>query len=250
MSDYSCYIVDDEPDSIEILQDYINQTPNLRLNYSTTNPRDIFSVITQHSSPKITFLDIEMPGITGLELAGLINSYTAIIFITSHTEHAIEAFEKDAYDYLVKPVAYSRFLQAVIKVQSRIHNNTLNLRPDEDSFFIRGSSQGELIKIRLDEILYIESLQNYVRIHTISNVYITYLTLKECEFKLDRTAFVKVHKSFLVNLDRVVRHINNQLTMENNETVPIGSVFRPHLMIRLKNRIFSTERRKGEGSGF
>ena len=98
MSEYNCYIVDDEADSVEILQDYVNQTPSLRLSYSTTNPRDIFSVITAEGNPKITFLDIEMPGITGLELAGLINSYTAIIFITSHTEHAIEAFEKDAYD--------------------------------------------------------------------------------------------------------------------------------------------------------
>lgn len=124
MSDYNCYIVDDETDSIEILQDYVNQTPNLRLSYSTTNPRDIFTVITAQGNPKITFLDIEMPGITGLELAGLINSYTAIIFITSHTEHAIEAFEKDAYDYLVKPVSYSRFFQAVTKVQRRIQNNT------------------------------------------------------------------------------------------------------------------------------
>jgi DNA-binding LytR/AlgR family response regulator len=244
MSDYNCYIVDDEADSVEILQDYVNQTPSLRLSYSTTNPRDIFSVITAEGNPKITFLDIEMPGITGLELAGLINSYTAIIFITSHTEHAIEAFEKDAYDYLVKPVAYSRFLQAVTKVQRRIQNNALNPPPEDNSFFIRGSHQGELIKICVNEILYIESLQNYVRIYTISNDHITYLTLKECQIKLKRSNFIQVHKSYIVNIERIVKHINNQLTMENNTAVPIGAAYRPELMIRLKNRIFSTERRK------
>ncbi len=244
MSDYNCYIVDDEADSIEILQDYVNQTPNLRLIYSTTNPRDILSVIIKPGPPKITFLDIEMPGITGLELAGLINSYTAIIFITSHLEHAIEAFEKDAYDYLVKPVAYSRFLQAITKVQRRIQNDTLNPPPDDNSFFIRGSRQGELIKICVNEILYIESMQNYVRIYTISNNHITYLTLKECEIKLKQSNFIQVHKSYIINLDRIVKHINNQLTMENNMPIPIGASFRPELMIRLKNMIFSTERRR------
>lgn len=247
MPDYNCYVVDDEADSIEILQDYINQTPNLRHIYSTTNPRDIFSVIKKPGKPKITFLDIEMPGITGLELAGLISSHTAVIFITSHAEHALEAFDKDAYDFLVKPVAYPRFLQAVAKVQVRIQNNLIN-KPDEDNyFFIRGSNQGELIKICIDEILYIESLQNYVRIYTVGNVHTAYLTLKECEFKLTGNNFIKIHKSYIVNLGRIVRHIDNQLTMENKGVVPIGPMYRPELMVRLKNRIFTTERRKEDG---
>lgn len=244
MSDYNCYIVDDEADSIEILQDYINQTPNLRLSYSTTNPRDIFSVITAKGDPKITFLDIEMPGITGLELAGLINSHTAIIFITSHTEHAVEAFEKDAYDYLVKPVSYSRFLKAIIKVQDRIQSKLQNKPEEDNSFFIRGSKQGELIKIHFDEILYIESLQNYVKVFTEKNSYITYLTLKEFEFKLNRTNFIRVHKSYVVNIDRIQRHFDNHLYMKNDFAIPIGSTYRSELMIRLKNRIFTTDRRK------
>lgn len=245
MSNYNCYIVDDEADSIEILQDYIDQTPGLRLAYSTTDPRDIFSVIGDEDNPKITFLDIEMPGITGLELAGMINSHTAIIFVTSHTGYALQAFEKDAYDFLVKPVSYKRFLNAVIKVKSRMANN-LNIGAAEKKyFFIRGSSKGELNKIFIDEVLYIESLQNYVRIYTSGNAHITYLTLKECEFKLNQKNFIKVHKSFVVNLDRIVRHINNQLTMENKGIVPIGSVYRPELMIKLKSKIFSTDRREG-----
>lgn len=244
MSDYNCYIIDDEADAIEIIQDYINQTPNLRLIYSSTNPRDIFTVITESGAPKITFLDIEMPGISGLELAGLISGHTAIVFITSHTQHALEAFEKDAYDYLVKPVSYKRFLQAVIKVQSRIQHNTLTKLVDDNSFFIKGSIQGELIKIKIDEILYIESLQNYVRISTVGDMNVTYLTLKECEFKLDHNKFLQVHKSYVVNLDRIVKHINNQLTMENKKMVPIGSKYRSELLARLKNRIFTSERRK------
>lgn len=245
MSDYNCYIVDDEADSIEILQDYINQTPNLRLAYSTTNPRDIISVITRQGKPKISFLDIEMPGITGLELAGLISSHTAVIFITSHTEHALEAFEKDAYDFLVKPVSYPRFLKAVIKVQGRIQYNLMTKPAEDNYFFIRGNKQGELIKIYFDEILYIESLQNYVKLYTEKEMHITYLTLKEFEFKLNRNNFLKVHKSYVINLDRIERHINNELYMENNVAVPIGPVYRPDLLIRLKNRIFSTDRRKG-----
>lgn len=248
MSDYNCYVVDDEADSIEILQDYINQTPNLRLIYSSTNPRDIFSVITKQGKPKITFLDIEMPGITGLELAGLISSYTAIIFITSHTEHALEAFDKDAYDFLVKPVSYSRFLQAVIKVQGRIENNINSRASEDDYFYIRGNKQGELIKINFGEILYLESLQNYVKLYTEKHTHITYLTLKEFEFKLNRNNFLKVHKSYVVNLDHIAGLMNNELMMGNGIAIPVGSVYRPDLLIRLKNMIFTTDRRKDHDS--
>lgn len=245
MLDYNCYIVDDEADSVELLQDYVNQTPGLQLIYSTTNPRDIISVITAPGNPKITFLDIEMPGITGLELAGLINSYTAIIFITSHTEHAIEAFEKDAYDYLVKPVAYPRFFQAVTKVQRRIQNNALKPPSEDNTFFIRGNLQNEFIKICVNEILYIESLHNYVRIFTLSNNHITYLTLKECELKLKRNNFLQINKSVIVNAARIVKQINNQLIMENNIAIPIGPTFRSEFMIRMRNMIFTSTRRKG-----
>jgi DNA-binding LytR/AlgR family response regulator len=245
MSDYNCYVVDDEADSIEILQDYINQTPSLRLSYSTTNPRDIFSAISKNADPNITFLDIEMPGITGLEIAGLINAYTAIIFTTSHAEFALEAFEKDAYDFLVKPVSYSRFMKAVVKVQDRIQNNLITRPAQESYFFIRGNRQGELIKIYFPEILYIESLQNYVKVHTEKGSYITYLTLKEFETKLNRNNFLKVHKSFVVNIDKISGLMNNELTMENTSKVPVGATLRAELMMRLKNRLFTTDRRKG-----
>ncbi|SKB40232.1 LytR/AlgR family response regulator transcription factor [Daejeonella lutea] len=244
MSDYSCYIVDDEADSLEILQDYVAQTPSLSLTYSTNNPRDIFSVIPKDGKPKITFLDIEMPGITGLELAGLINSHTAVIFVTSHSEHALEAFEKDAYDFLVKPVSYPRFLKAVAKVQSRIQSEVNSAPQEETYFYIRGNRQGELIKIHFNEILYLESLQNYVKLHTEKGTHITYLTLKEFEFKLNRNNFLKVHKSYVVNLDSIARHIDNKLYMKNEFAVPIGASYRQELLIRLKNRIFSTDRRK------
>ncbi len=242
MADYNCYIVDDEVDSVEILQDYINQTPDLRLIFSTTNPREIFSVITKLGKPKITFLDIEMPGITGLELAGLINSHTAVIFITSHIEHALEAFDKGAYDFLVKPISYSRFLQAVIKVQGLIQNNHV---VEENYFFIRGSNQGEVIKIYFEEVLYVESLSNYVKLYTERSMHVTYLTLKEFEFKLNRNNFFKIHKSYVVNLDRIRRMINNELTMENDAVLSVGPMYRKNLHLKIKNRTFSSDRRKG-----
>lgn len=244
MSEYNCYIVDDEVDSIEILRDYINQTPDLRLIHSTTDPRDIFSVISKHNHPKITFLDIEMPGITGLELAGLIGSYTAVIFITSHSEHAVEAFEKDAYDFLIKPVSYSRFLQAVVKVQRRIQNNPATNPAEDNYFFIRGNKQGQLIKIYFHEILYIESLQNYVKLYTGQNMHITYLTLKEIEFKLNRDNFLKIHRSYVVNLDRIGGLINNELSMENNAVIPVGAVYRQNLLLRLRNKTLTTDRKR------
>ncbi|MHB1179205.1 MAG: LytR/AlgR family response regulator transcription factor [Daejeonella sp.] len=244
MLEYNCYIVDDEADSIEILRDYVHQTPDLRLIHSTTNPRDIFSVISQHNNPKITFLDIEMPGITGLELAGLIDSHTAVIFITSYSDYAVEAFEKDAYDFLVKPVSYSRFLQAVIKVQKRMRNTPATSPADDSYFFIRGTKQGQFLKIYFHEILYIESLQNYIKLYTTRGIHITYLTLKEVEFKLNRTNFLKIHKSYVVNFDRIGGLINNELSLDNNAVIPVGAVYRQDLLVRLKNKILTTDRRK------
>jgi len=246
MSEYNCYIVDDEADSIEILQDYVNQTPNLRLMFSSTDPRDILSVITNQGKPKITFLDIEMPGLTGLELASLIKTYTAIVFITSHTEHALEAFEKDAYDYLVKPVSYARFLQALLKVQGRIQNNIINKPEDDDYFFINGSKSGELIKINVDEILYLESMENYVKLHTRTGTHITYLTLKEFEFRLDRNNFLKVHRKYVVNLNLITRFIRDEVYLENDFPIPVGELHKQELKVRLNNRIMSRRSKRAD----
>ncbi len=241
--DYNCYVVDDEADSIEILEDYIADTPNLCHIFSTTNPKELFPMVLQHDKPKITFLDIEMPGMTGMDLADLISPHAAIIFITSHLNYAPIAFEKNAYDYLIKPFSYTRFLQAVLKVEGRMQSCLLKHGEEETYFYIRGNKQGELIKIYFNEVVYVESLMNYIRIFTTATNYVTYLTLKEITQKLNRGNFIRIHKSYLVNIDRIQRFFANDIYLENNVTLPVGPLYYPDLALRLKNRIFSRNRK-------
>ncbi|NEU08693.1 response regulator transcription factor [Flavihumibacter sp. R14] len=238
-----CYIVDDEVPSIEIISDYINQTKNLRLLGSSTRPHDIIDIISGPVKPDITFLDIDMPAINGLELAGIINHYTSIIFISAYPEYGAEAFEKDAYDFLPKPISYARFMQAIVKIKNRIQVNQkgANRVPDE-YFFIKGGRKGQLIKIYFYDVLYIESMENFVKVHTIKGKFVTYLTLKELEFKLDKENFIRVHKCFMINIDRLQSIEGNQIVMEDQKQLVLGGVFRNRLIEVLNTKMVISDR--------
>ncbi|TKB98650.1 LytR/AlgR family response regulator transcription factor [Pedobacter cryophilus] len=241
---FNCFIVDDEPASLEIISDYISETPHLFLQKATTNPRDILPLITAPGKNQITFLDIDMPGINGLELASLIQGHTAVIFITSYPNYAIQAFEKDAYDYLLKPISYARFLQAVIKVKSRLQTAKTNyVELDNQYFLIKGNKQGEIIKIYYQDLLYIESLHNYVSLHTLQGKYIAYFTLKELEYKLNKENFVKIHKSYLINIDKMSTFQYHEVQMENGAKLPVGSACRAQLQMQLNTKLLTTDRR-------
>jgi two-component system LytT family response regulator len=239
----NCYIIDDEVPSLEIISDYITRTKNLKLLGSSTRPNDIIDIISGPVKPDITFLDINMPTINGLELASIINHYTSVIFISAYPEYGAEAFERDAYDFLPKPVSYARFMQAIVKVKNRIQINQTGINRIADKyFFIKGSRKGQLVKVYFDDVLYIESMENFVKVHTINGKYITYLTLKELEFKLDKENFIRVHKCFMINIDRLQSIEGNQIVMEDQRQLVLGGVFRSRLIEILNSKMVISDR--------
>lgn len=239
----NCYVVDDEIASVDIISDYINQTEGLHLLKASTNSRDVIEVLSGPLKPDITFMDIDMPEINGLELAGIINNHTSVVFITSYPQYAIQAFEESAVDYLLKPVSYKRFLQSVAKVQIRKVAEAANVRNDR-FFFIRGHYKGHLININCDELIYAESLHNYVKLYTSKGHHITYLTMKELEFKLGMENFVRVHKSMLINIKMIQILDTNHVIMNDQKVIPIGRTYKSKLTGLLESKTFFTDRKQ------
>lgn len=239
----NCYVVDDELASVNIISDYINHTEGLHLLKASTNSNDVIEVLSGPIKPDITFLDIDMPEINGLELAGMINNHTSVIFITSYPQYAIKAFEEAAVDYLLKPVSYKRFLQSVAKVQNRLRSEGKDARKD-GFFFIRGHYKGQLININCDELIYAESLHNYVKLYTSKGHHITYLTMKELEFKLTMENFVRIHKSMLINIKKIQSLDTNNVVMSDQKVIPIGRTYRSNLVRLLESKTFFSERKQ------
>jgi len=234
----SCYIVDDELHAIEVLKTFIAQTPGLELAGYHTDPKAAILEVTGPPSPRITFLDVDMPGLSGMEFAAIASAYTTIIFTTSYPEYALEAFEKDAADYLLKPIRYERFLRAIAKLQ-----RYLDVPPvSAGKFYITSEIKGKMIRIVLEDIYYLESADNYVIIHFASTRQMAYLTMEEVLARLPKPLFVRVHRRFTVNTDKIKTVELNQLTLDNKVSVPMGRVYKWAIMNELNELLLRTKR--------
>src|SRR5919112_130259 len=162
----NCIIVDDEQHAIDILIHYVGQTPFLNLVGSTTNPVEALEMVTTQKAD-LVFLDIQMPELSGMDFIKAIHGKAKIILTTAYSEFALESYELDVVDYLLKPVRLPRFLQAVQKVVKEVGENsdTQQNTSDGDYIFVKTESKGKLLKINLDEIDYIEGMKNYVAIY-------------------------------------------------------------------------------------
>ncbi|MCR8560430.1 LytTR family DNA-binding domain-containing protein [Mucilaginibacter sp. BJC16-A38] len=226
------YIVDDESHAIDIIADYINRTPGLSFSGSSTDPVAALDILTSDHPPGLTFLDIDMPGVSGLELANMVAGKTAVVFITSYREFGPEAFQVNAIDYLLKPISYAAFLKCIHKVQERL--STAAPSGKETGFiFVKGDLKGKYIRIIVSDILYIQSSLHYVDIFLPGEKITTYLTLSELEEKLSVTDFCRVHRSFIVNLKRIKAIEQSQIRLENKELIPIGRGYREEFFRRI-----------------
>ena len=178
----------------------------------------------------LIFLDIQMPEMTGLEFIKSIENIPQVIFVTSRTSYAIEAFENDVTDYLVKPIVYERFLKAAQKAEKI---NDLFGDESEDERIIYVKSDSRLIKVDLTQITMIEALGDYVRIHTKSGKYTVLSTMKAMSSKLDNTEFLRVHKSYIVRLDKILRIDKNTIYMEKTQ-IPVSRTYKESLKAALK----------------
>jgi len=227
MEQLRCVVIDDEKHSISILSDYIETNPNLNLVKTYVDPLVALSEISIKDKIDFIFLDIDMPDITGIELAKkLVNRARFIVFTTAFTKYAVEAFEVDASRYLVKPISKPKFIKTVWDI---LESETKKIEKSKQSgrkfFFVSIGDRSQRLKIKKSKILFFESEKNYINIVTEETKYMVYLTMKEVEKDFWGTLFYRVHRSFFVNAEKVEKVIGNTLKM-GSYIVPMGNSYK------------------------
>ncbi len=197
-----CVIIDDEPLARKGLCEYINETNFLSLQGEFDSPLKAADLITSGTA-QLLFLDIEMPRISGLDFFKTLMHPPPVIFTTAYPQYALEGFEVNALDYLVKPFSFDRFYKAAMKAKEFYEVRESNQQEEKGSDFFFIKADQKLVKIFFDDILYAEALQNYVVIHTAARKYMTYLTFKSVEDYLSSDKFLKVHKSYIVAASKI-----------------------------------------------
>lgn len=227
----NCVIIDDEPLARKGLKEYVADVDFLNLVGDFDNPLKAAEMIGR-GEVQLLFLDIQMPKITGLNFFRTLQHPPPVIFTTAYPQYALEGFEVNALDYLVKPVSFDRFLKAVLKAKEYYEvRDTNNKEADAtEYFFIKADNK--LVKILFDEVLYVEALQNYVTIHTPSKKYMTYLTFKSVEDYLPADKFLKVHKSYIVAASKIDTIEGNDICI-GQQHIPISRNQKDEVMEKL-----------------
>lgn len=221
-------IVDDEPIARDILTEYVAKVPDIELAGTCTNAVEVFAFLNKHEVD-ILLLDINMPEITGIELLQTLRNPPMVIFTTAYSEYAVESYELNAIDYLLKPIAFDRFVQAINKVLSKKADSVSSQKTQtEDSFFVK--SDGKLVKVLLNELYYVEALKDYVKLWLKDSSLIVHSTMKNMEEQLKRyDSFLRVHKSFLINLSHVTEVEGNMLKLGAYTTL-VGNTYKEEVM--------------------
>jgi two-component system LytT family response regulator len=234
-----CLIIDDEQPAINIIAAYVEKVPYLNLVATTTDPLEGLSLINEKEIDLI-FLDIQMPGLTGLEFVKAINGKCKVIFTTAYNQYALEGFDLDVIDYLLKPVPFPRFLKATQKAKDLIGQQSApQVAPQEDFIIIQGDSKGKLIKIEIDEIDYIEGMRNYVAIICGDRKVLSLMNMKDLEESLSSKKFIRVHKSFIVPIANIAAIDGNAITLKRNNKaeIIIGNVYRPAFIEIMRSKM-------------
>lgn len=224
----NCLIVDDDALSRTIMEDYVGRHGSLSLVASCDSAVSAANTLQTHAVD-LLFLDVEMPEMSGLELIGSLTQMPHVILVTSKQQYAVEAFDVDVVDYLLKPVGYPRFLKAVERVLRLVAPPSSGSA--EDHVFIK--SDGRLIKLALADVRWIEAQKDYVMFHTADRQYLVHGTMKKTAANLPSRAFVRVHRSFIVRLDQI-KDIEDSTLVIGRQVIPIGASFREGLLQQLK----------------
>ena len=219
-----CFVLDDEPLATDLMQDYISRLPDLELVGMSNSPTQGLQMLQQLQADVI-FLDIQMPRLTGFDLLRPLGYRPKVIFTTAFREYALDSYEFDVVDFLVKPISFERFLQSVGKIYRFSPSNAAQqdlapvALPSRDYQYFKVDK--EMVKIFLDDIFWIESLKDYVRLHTRSGALVSYLRISYLEEKLPHDRFIRIHKSFIISLDHI-QAISANYVRIGNEEIPIG----------------------------
>lgn len=244
-----CLVVDDEPLALHIIEDYIAKTPFLTLVKATTNPIEALTIV-QEGGVDLVYLDVQMPELTGIQFLRIANGKAKVILTTAYPQYALEGYELDVIDYLLKPIAFDRFFKSAQKAQSIIQPSTkapaaeqqpivvaAPQQPQDDFShdFIFVKTEHKIQKVYLHDILYIEGLKDYISIFTTAERIITLQNMKKMEDALPERHFVRVHKSYIVALNKI-DSIERSRIFIGDKVIPVGDTYRDQFFKMIEDR--------------
>lgn len=227
MNKIKCIVVDDEPLAVSLLESYVEKIPFLELVFSTENPIEAMEFI-QNNEADLIFLDIQMPELSGINFMKIVGNKLKYILTTAYSEYALEGYDHNIIDYLLKPISYSRFEKSTQKALERF---TVNDTKEDSFFFVKSSGQQH--KINFDDILFVESIKDYVNIKTEKQEYIVLDTLKSLENQLPEN-FIRVHRSYILNKLHIKSVDSRMIILDNNLEIPIGESYKLNFLKNLK----------------
>lgn len=231
-----CAIVDDEPLARDLLENYVSRIEGLELAGKCRNVIEASDLLKKRKID-LLFLDIKMPGVSGVEFVRLVKDLPAFIFTTAYEYYAVEGFELDAIDYLVKPFTFERFQKSVDRFRGRfqVQNNSKSLSDDFEKTFVYLKSSGKMVKVFFKDIIYIESLRNNVKIVTAEREIITHKKISELEESLPGERFIRIHRSFIISASKIESYTHTEVEA-GGYSIPIGRNYRDKVIEDFGNR--------------
>ncbi len=228
----NCIIVDDDKLSVKIIKEFVERTEGLKLAGTFLSAVDAMNALNQEGAEPVhlIFLDIEMPEMSGIEFLDSLEAIPQVVIYSSQEKYALESYSYDVADYLLKPVQYGRFIKAVNRVRERFDKKESPLKQSTE-IFIKNS--GSLVRIKYDDILWIEALENYVVLNTFNEKYTIHFTMKAISEKMPLDRFIRIHRSFIVNFSKIKMIEDNSVYIKTENTtkiIPIGKSYRDRLM--------------------
>lgn len=245
MKTIRCLVVDDKPLALDILTDYIRKIDFLEFVASTTSALEALQIV-EREQIDLLFLDIQMPELTGIQVMKILGDKCRVILTTAYTEYALEGYEHNVVDYLLKPIAFDRFYKAALKARQQFEAGLVPVvasplpQPEEkisgkstrDIIFVK--TEYKIVKIRLDDILYVEGLQNYVSIYTRNERILSLRNIKKMQEQLPGNQFVRVHKSYIVSLDKIDSIERNRIFI-GEAVIPVGDTYKENFLGTIEN---------------
>lgn len=246
----NCLLVDDEQGALDILTHYVNKTPFLNLTAACLGPMEALDKVYTESVD-LVFLDIHMPELSGIDFIKLLKGRAKVILTTAYAEYALEGYELSVVDYLLKPISFDRFLKAAHKAREVIESHSsppaapaspvpASTPDEEDHIFVKVDSRVQ--KVRFQDILYVEGLGNYVSIFTPTERIVSLLTMKDVEERLPERLFMRVHRSYILSLDRIIYIEGNQVFIDKKTSLPLGETYRDRFFKVLEEKMMTGKR--------
>lgn len=230
-----CLVVDDEPPAREIIRRYIDEVPTLELAGECSNALQAFAFL-QQQPVDLLFLDIRMPQLSGIDFLKTLKRPPKVVFTTAYSEYALESYELDVTDYLMKPIPFDRFLKAVNKAfppgESKTETAAVAEEKKGDAFLYFRADR-KMVKVMLQDILYIESMKDYIRVFTTNGTIITKQSITSVEEMLPEKEFIRVHRSYIVSLNSIKTFTSELIEIDKAE-IPIGKLYRNEVLKRLQ----------------